>query len=31
MRKVFAYRGTEVVSTQFQLGFTPDFVYRIQF
>lgn len=33
-RNVFAYRyfrGTEVVSTQFQLGFTPDFVYRIQF
>ena len=33
-RNVFAYRffrGTDAISTQYQLGFTPDFVYRVQF
>lgn len=33
-QNVFAYRyfrGNTTVSTQYQLGFTPDFVYRIQF
>ena len=33
-RNVYAYRyfqGTDHVSTQYQLGFTPDFVYRLQF
>ncbi|MCC6462842.1 MAG: TonB-dependent receptor [Saprospiraceae bacterium] len=33
-RNVFAYRyfqGMDTTSTQYQLGFTPDFVYRIQF
>ena len=33
-RNVYAYRyfrGNNAISTQYQLGFTPDFVYRIQF
>lgn len=33
-RNVFAYRyfrGMNGISTQYQLGFTPDFVYRVQF
>lgn len=33
-RNVYAYRyfhGLETISTQYQLGFTPDFVYRVQF
>lgn len=33
-RNVFAFRyfrGTDAISTQYQLGFTPDFVYRVQF
>lgn len=33
-KNVFAYsyfRGTDRVSTQYQLGFTPDFVYRVEF
>jgi hypothetical protein len=33
-RNVFAYsyfRGTDRISTQYQLGFTPDFVYRVEF
>ena len=33
-KNVFAYRyfrGMNTTSTQYQLGFTPDFVYRIQF
>lgn len=33
-RNVYAYRyfqGTDKISTQYQLGFTPDFVYRVEF
>jgi hypothetical protein len=33
-RNVYAYRyfrGNDAVSTQYQLGLTPDFIYRIQF
>ena len=33
-RNVYAYRyfqGLNTISTQYQLGFTPDFVYRVQF
>lgn len=33
-RNVYAYRyfrGLETISTQYQLGITPDFVYRVQF
>lgn len=33
-QNVYAYRyfrGNDAISTQYQLGFTPDFIYRIQF
>ena len=33
-QNVYAYRyfrGNSAISTQYQLGFTPDFIYRIQF